>query len=109
MLAQVIVQDHTRDHPSQCVHLRQIGCAPEILRLSLQRAARHDGQRPGTTTAEDARVKALEREVKEVRRAKDILRKASKYFASVVSQRFLEENELNLLEIQICIAGWRRK
>ena len=50
-------------------------------------AERHGGQRPGTTTAEEARVKALEREVKELRRANEILGKAAAYFAQAELDR----------------------
>ena len=48
------------------------------------------GQRPGTTTAEAKRIKELEREVKELRRANDILRTASAFFAQAELDRKLK-------------------
>ena len=59
----------------------KIGCSAETLRLWVRRAERDTGQRPGLTTDERARLAALERENKELKRANEILRKASAYFA----------------------------
>ena len=52
-----------------------------------RRTERDTGQRPGVTTDEQARVKALEREVRELRRANELLRKASAYFAQAELDR----------------------
>jgi len=86
-----LVQDHTKDHTSRWAAItsiaHKIGSAPETPRLWLQRAERNAGERPSTTTAEEARVKALEREVKELRRANEILRKAAAYFAQAELDR----------------------
>ena len=57
------------------------GCSAEALQTWVRRAERDAGRRPGLTTDEQARLKALEREVRELRRANEILRKASAYFA----------------------------
>ena len=59
----------------------KIGCAAETLRSWVRRAERDAGQRPGLTTEERARLKQLERENFELRRANEILKKASAYFA----------------------------
>jgi transposase len=58
-----------------------LGNNPETLRGWVRQAKRDTGQRPGLTTDERTRLAALEREVKELRRANEILRKASAYFA----------------------------
>ncbi|MFC4930747.1 IS3 family transposase [Massilia sp. GCM10023247] len=58
----------------------KIGCTPETLRRWVRQQERDTGQRPVPTTAEEARVKALEREVRELRKANEILRLASAFF-----------------------------
>ena len=52
-----------------------------------QRAERDAGERPGLTTAEKDRIKELEREVRELRTANEILKRASAYFAAVELDR----------------------
>ena len=59
---------------------REIGCTKESLRRWVRQAERDRGRRAGVTTDERDRVKALEREVVELRRANEILRKASAFF-----------------------------
>ena len=59
----------------------KIGCTTETLRGWVRQAERDQGVRPGPTGAEGERIKALEREVRELRQANEILRKASAYFA----------------------------
>ncbi len=59
----------------------KIGCTPETLRSWIRRHERDTGLRPGLTTTDLVRVNQLERENKELRRANEILRKASAYFA----------------------------
>jgi transposase len=58
----------------------KIGCA-KTLRRWVRQQERDTGQRPGPTTAEEERIKALEREVRELRKANEILRLASAFFA----------------------------
>jgi transposase-like protein len=65
----------------------KIGCTPETLRIWAQQEQRDAGERPGPTTDEKARIKELEREVHELRRANEILRKASAYFAQAELDR----------------------
>ena len=80
-----LVQDHRSEYPSEWAALSsiaaKIGCTAETLRLWVRRSERDQGLRPGTTTDEQARIKALERENRELRQANEILRKASAYFA----------------------------
>jgi transposase len=65
----------------------QLGIGAESLRNWVKQADIDDGARPGTTSQEAARIKALEQEVRELRRANAILRKASAYFAQAELDR----------------------
>jgi transposase len=60
----------------------QLGIGTESLRGWVKRADVDDGVKPGTTTADAQRIKALEQEVKELRRANAILKSASAFFAA---------------------------
>ncbi|WP_152277724.1 IS3 family transposase [Methylorubrum populi] len=79
-----MVFDHQGEHGSQYGAIRsiaaKIGCSGETLRNWVRQAERNQGQRPGPTTDERERIKALERENRELRQANEILRKASAYF-----------------------------
>jgi transposase-like protein len=68
----------------------KIGCVPQTLLEWVKRAEVDIGERPGTTTAEAQRMKDLERENKELRRANDILRTASAFFAQAELDRKLK-------------------
>ena len=65
----------------------KIGCNAETLRNWARQAEKDQGTRPGLTTADRERVKELEREVRELKRANEILRKASAYFAQAELDR----------------------
>ena len=65
----------------------KMGCTPETLRKWVRQAERDTGQRPGVTTNERERLKELERENRELKRANEILRKASAYFAQAELDR----------------------
>jgi transposase len=65
----------------------KVGCTTETLRRWVRQAERDAGQRAGLTTDERARLKALEREVVELKRANEILRKASAFFAQAELDR----------------------
>ena len=65
----------------------KFGCTAETLRRWVRQAERDRGLRAGTTTEERGRIKQLEREVKELRQANEILRKASAYFAQAELDR----------------------
>lgn len=80
-----MVRDHEGEHGSQWSAMQsiaaKIGCSGETLRNWVRQSERDQGVRPGQTTDERERIKALEREVRELRQANEILRKASAYFA----------------------------
>jgi transposase-like protein len=65
----------------------KIGCTTETLRKWVRQAERDQGVKPGLTTDERERLKALERENKELRRTNEILRKASAFFAQAELDR----------------------
>jgi transposase len=80
-----MVLEHQGDHGSQWAAIgsiaAKIGCTAETLRGWVRQAERDSGLRAGPTSEERDRIKALEREVRELRQANEILRKASAYFA----------------------------
>ena len=86
-----MVFDHQAEHASQWATIMsiapKIGCNPETLRSWVRQAERDQGKQPGLTTTERDRIKALEREVRELRQANEILRKASAYFAAAELDR----------------------
>ena len=86
-----MVFEHEADYPSQWAALSaiapKIGCTPETLRSWVRQAERDAGRREGTTTSERERIKALERENRELKQANEILRKASAYFAQAELDR----------------------
>jgi len=86
-----MVFEHEGEHASQWAAIAsiagKIGCTPETLRLWVRQAERDAGGRAGPTSAESERVKALERENRELRQANEILRKASAYFAQAELDR----------------------
>jgi len=86
-----LVLEHEREYESQWAAIssisEKIGCTRETLRKWVRRAERDAGQRPGLRTEEQKRLKELEREVRELRRANEILRKASAYFAQAELDR----------------------
>lgn len=65
----------------------ELGVHPEALRTWVKKAKIDGGLRPGTTTEDAQRIKELEKEVRELRRANEILRKASAYFAQAELDR----------------------
>jgi transposase len=68
----------------------QLGINPETLRNWVQQAEIDEGHRPGVTTDEAKRIADLEREVKELRRANEILKTASAFFAAAELDRKLK-------------------
>jgi transposase-like protein len=86
-----MVWEHQGQHASQWAAItsiaEKIGCSAETLRHWVRQAERDQGRRPGVTTDERQRLKQLEREVFELRRANEILRKASAYFAQAELDR----------------------
>jgi transposase len=86
-----MVFDQTSEYPSQWGAIRsvaeKIGCPVEVLRRWVRQSERDAGRRPGLTTDERARLKQLEKENFELRRANEILKKASAYFAQAELDR----------------------
>ncbi len=86
-----MVLEHQGEHDSQWAAIgsiaAKIGCTAETLRKWVRQAERDQGRRPGLTTEERERLKQLERENRELRRANEILRKASAYFAQAELDR----------------------
>ena len=89
-----LVAESRGQHASQWATIvsiaAKIGCTPETLRRWAHQGQRDAGQREGVTTAEVARVKELEREVRELRRANEILKLASAFFAQAELDRRLK-------------------
>ena len=86
-----MVFEHRGAHASQWATIEsiaaKIGCTGETLRGWVRQQERDTGQREGLTSADKERIKALEREVRELRQANEILRKASAYFAQAELDR----------------------
>ena len=86
-----MVFDHAPEYPSQwaCIQsiAEKIGCSGETLRNWVRQAERDQGKRAGLSSNERARLKELERENRELKRANEILRKASAYFAAAELDR----------------------
>ena len=86
-----MVLERAGDHGSQWEAISsiaaKIGCTGETLRKWVRQAERDQGIRPGLTSDERDRMKALERENRELRQANEILRKASAYFAAAELDR----------------------
>ena len=80
-----LVREHRDEYPSEWAAIQSIagklGMTPETLRLWVRRDEVDHGRRPGVTSAERERIRDLEREVRELRRANEILKAASAFFA----------------------------
>lgn len=89
-----MVQEHQGEYPSLWAAVQsiapKIGCVPQTLLSWVQRHEIDTGVRDGVTTAEAQRVKELEREVRELRRANEILKLASAFFAQAELDRRLK-------------------
>jgi transposase-like protein len=86
-----MVLDHERDHASRWTAIvsiaGKIGCTSQTLNEWVKKAERDSGHQPGLTSDMAAKLKALERENRELRQANEILRKASAYFAQAELDR----------------------
>jgi transposase len=86
-----MLREHQGDYESEwaaiCSIDMKIGCTAETLRRWVRQAEKDRGEREGATTAERERIRELEREVRELRQANEILRKASAYFAQAELDR----------------------
>ena len=86
-----MVLDHRAEHASQWAAIvsiaAKIGCTAQTLNEWMKKADIDSGRKPGLTTGDADRMKALERENRELRQANEILRKASAYFAQAELDR----------------------
>ena len=86
-----LVLEHQHEHESQWAAIRsvaaKVGCTDETLRTWVRRAEVDGGRRAGVTSDERALLKELEREVRELRRANEILKSASLFFATELDGR----------------------
>ena len=89
-----MVFEHQAEYDSQWSAIssiaEKIGCTPESLRVWVRQAEKDKGKRPGLTTEDKERVKQLERENRELKRANEILRLASAFFAQAELDRKLK-------------------
>ena len=89
-----LVQEHRPEYPSLWLAVEsiapKIGCSAQTLLTWVKRQEVDSGQREGVTTSERERLKELERENRELRRANDILRTASAFFAQAELDRKLK-------------------
>ncbi len=83
--------EHQGEHDSQWAAITSIagkfGVSPETLRKWVRRAETDDGLRAGLTTGERERLKMLEREVRELRRANEILKSAAAFFGAELDRQ----------------------
>jgi transposase len=86
-----LVFEHQDEHESQWAAIvsvaAKIGCTAETLRIWVRRSEVDEGRRPGVTSDERVRLKELERENRELRRANEILKSASLFFATELDGR----------------------
>ena len=89
-----MVQEHRGEYPSLWAAIEsiaaKIGCAPQTLLEWVKQAEIDEGVRKGVSTDESQRIKDLERELKELRRANEILKLASAFFAQAELDRRLK-------------------
>ena len=89
-----MVQEHRSEYPSLWATIEsiapKIGCVPQTLNEWVRKYETDTGLRDGVTSAERERIKALEREVRELRRANEILKLASAFFAQAELDRKLK-------------------
>ena len=86
-----MVFEHQDEYGSQWAAITSVatklGMTPETLRKWVRRAEIDEGQRPGLTTTERERLKELEKENKELRRANEILKAAAAFFGAELDRR----------------------
>ena len=84
-----LLHEHQKDYESQWAAILsiapKIGCSPETLRTWVRQSETDQGIRGGLSTSDRERLMDLERENRELKRANEILRKASAYFAQAAA------------------------
>ncbi len=90
-----LVREHRQEYPSLWAAVEsiapKIGCVPSTLLEWVKRSDIDSGKRDGVTTSERERIKAMEREIRELRRANEILKSASAFFAQAALDRELKK------------------
>lgn len=90
-----LVQEHRADYASLWLAVEsiapKIGCSSQTLLNWVKRKEIDSGQRDGLTSSERDELKRLQREVKELRRANEILKSASSFFAQAALDRELKK------------------
>ena len=90
-----LVQEHRGEYPSLWAAVEsiapKIGCVAQTLLDWVKRSEIDSGKRDGLSSAERERIKTLEREVKELRRANEILKTASAFFAQAELDRRIKK------------------
>src|SRR6476660_2484203 len=106
-----MVLDHSSEHPSRWAAVTsiaaKIGCTPQTLHDWVKKAEVDSGQRAGVPTETAEKLKALERENRELRQANEILRKASAYFAMAELDRRSKPGSLSSTIIVGCMGSSR--
>ncbi len=86
-----LVREHRDEHPSEWAAIesvaRTLGMTPETLRIWVRRDEVDRHQRPGVTSTERERIRELERENRELRRANEILKSAAAFFGAELDRR----------------------
>jgi transposase-like protein len=86
-----MVSEHQSEYASEWAAIQsiaaKIGCTAETLRRWIRQSQKTNDEAKGSISSESERIKALEREVRELRQANEILRKASAYFAQAELDR----------------------
>ncbi len=104
-----MVQEHRGEYPSLWAAIEsiapKIGCVPQTLNEWVKRSEVDAGVREGVTTSEAQRVKELERENKKLRRANEILKLASAFFAQAELDRRLKSPEGLHRQAPRCLRG----
>jgi transposase len=87
-----LVREHRDEHRSEWAAIQSVagklGMTAETLRKWLRQEATDRGQRPGVSSSERERIRELEREVRELQRANEILKAASAFFARELDPRW---------------------
>ena len=86
-----LVREHRAEHPSEWAAIQSVagklGMTPETLRIWVRRDEVDHHRRPGLTSAERERIRELERENRELRRANEILKSAAAFFGAELDRR----------------------
>ncbi len=90
-----LVREHRQEYPSLWAAVEsiapKIGCVPSTLLEWVKRGDIDSGRRDDVTTSERERIKAMEREIRELRRTNEILKSASAFFAQAALDRKLKK------------------